>query len=340
MRAAWHCLLYGTLEDVMDHSKPLLANSSTQCETYMLLAIAFFKHGQDVTACAYQQSAMKNDTQSKLRTSLGVLAYLIIESVNGIPMSDEKYDNMKMIARVLDGNRPEYRHIIHFYFQSIFKRGDFNFAHEIASRTPIHFIGFNEYTDAFLAVGKVAELKKSEFELIKVFSGEKEYGLLVISTGYSWMKLGNTLYATKFLEMGVRHQYRLFLQGNYPFPKRGYQLLQQCYATYFDEQPETEYRQCEKCNNIVARANFIPCNGCRRITYCSQTCLDEHLPDHREVCSRPRILAKRIDFFDHEKCEYCFCGQAKLTCSKCKKARYCDADCQVAHWKEHKVMCL
>ena len=31
-------------------------------------------------------------------------------------------------------------------------------------------------------------------------------------------------------------------------------------------------------------------------------------------------------------------GQLRA-CSKCKKARYCGRDCQVAHWKEHKKEC-
>ena len=27
------------------------------------------------------------------------------------------------------------------------------------------------------------------------------------------------------------------------------------------------------------------------------------------------------------------------TCSRCKRASYCDATCQKAHWKQHKVTC-
>ncbi|KAK8070207.1 C6 transcription factor [Apiospora phragmitis] len=33
-------------------------------------------------------------------------------------------------------------------------------------------------------------------------------------------------------------------------------------------------------------------------------------------------------------------GKAPLACSRCKRAWYCDATCQTAHWKNHKVTCV
>jgi hypothetical protein len=39
-------------------------------------------------------------------------------------------------------------------------------------------------------------------------------------------------------------------------------------------------------------------------------------------------------------CLYCFKVLAKLqTCSQCKTAVYCGAECQRGHWKEHKKSC-
>lgn len=38
-------------------------------------------------------------------------------------------------------------------------------------------------------------------------------------------------------------------------------------------------------------------------------------------------------------CSYCGNQDAKKKCSGCKRARYCGADCQRAHWRVHKPQC-
>ena len=38
-------------------------------------------------------------------------------------------------------------------------------------------------------------------------------------------------------------------------------------------------------------------------------------------------------------CDYCHENNAKKKCANCKVARYCNRDCQVAHWRKHKADC-
>jgi hypothetical protein len=41
-----------------------------------------------------------------------------------------------------------------------------------------------------------------------------------------------------------------------------------------------------------------------------------------------------------KKCCYCEAPKARNKCAKCEKARYCDATCQAADWKEHRKCCV
>jgi len=39
-------------------------------------------------------------------------------------------------------------------------------------------------------------------------------------------------------------------------------------------------------------------------------------------------------------CSFCQTEDARSKCAKCEKARYCDASCQAADWKEHRKCCV
>jgi hypothetical protein len=60
-----------------------------------------------------------------------------------------------------------------------------------------------------------------------------------------------------------------------------------------------------------------------------------------------KAMEKRIDnpsdIVNEKKCAYCdksgtVANQLK-SCSNCKKIKYCSRECQVAHWKQHKIYC-
>ena len=40
-----------------------------------------------------------------------------------------------------------------------------------------------------------------------------------------------------------------------------------------------------------------------------------------------------------KQCGSCNNPNSKLKCSKCKLIYYCNRECQVKHWKEHKLIC-
>jgi hypothetical protein len=63
----------------------------------------------------------------------------------------------------------------------------------------------------------------------------------------------------------------------------------------------------------------------------------------REGRSPTRIEQRVIDAFERKQVQFCLkCDKPESTmiCSKCDNARYCSAECQRAHWADHKIKCL
>jgi len=90
-----------------------------------------------------------------------------------------------------------------------------------------------------------------------------------------------------------------------------------------------------------ADANNL-CAGCRSVAYCDARCQKAHWAAHKVVCKAIRADAVRV--LD-EKFIVCTACAATLVgvgqrCSGCYAAEYCDAACQLAHWKRaHKAVC-
>ncbi len=56
------------------------------------------------------------------------------------------------------------------------------------------------------------------------------------------------------------------------------------------------------------------------------------LPDDVSVAYKPPV--------ENVQCSFCSADKAGLKCSRCLKARYCNRECQVSHWKTHKIACV
>ncbi|KAI9763494.1 MAG: hypothetical protein M1835_007803 [Candelina submexicana] len=58
------------------------------------------------------------------------------------------------------------------------------------------------------------------------------------------------------------------------------------------------------------------------------------------IPSASSMLASSMAAYAKERCD--FCGASSMDtklCGRCKGARYCNAECQKSHWKEHKKLC-
>ncbi|KAJ3085032.1 hypothetical protein HK102_000375 [Quaeritorhiza haematococci] len=105
---------------------------------------------------------------------------------------------------------------------------------------------------------------------------------------------------------------------------------------------------CWFCGN--RGANLKKCLGCARARYCDANCQIRHWKEHKGQCgiehapddvqshhSDPKGWTTAVVFHF---CSFCGNRSANLQkCTGCSRARYCDANCQKGHWKEHKGQC-
>ncbi|KAF8582529.1 hypothetical protein K439DRAFT_142344 [Ramaria rubella] len=67
------------------------------------------------------------------------------------------------------------------------------------------------------------------------------------------------------------------------------------------------------------------------------TSLDDESEEPRKYCVQSNVDQDGLELW---KCSHCGNPSAMLKkCTRCAKARYCDASCQRAHWSEHKKVC-
>lgn len=71
-------------------------------------------------------------------------------------------------------------------------------------------------------------------------------------------------------------------------------------------------------------------------------------PDTTQLVAKikARMAAYKLEKDDHDVCGATGCVAMKtktggdlLMCSKCKERKYCSKECQVDHWKSHKLVC-
>ena len=101
------------------------------------------------------------------------------------------------------------------------------------------------------------------------------------------------------------------------------------------------------------------CSGCRSTRYCSESCQKEHWAnEHKHKCKelneRRLNLKKPAAAVAEEEepvdeplvvaavvviCASCGANDPSKQCSRCEKVMYCNRECQVAHWGQHKSDC-
>lgn len=119
-----------------------------------------------------------------------------------------------------------------------------------------------------------------------------------------------------------------------------------------------ETRACSNphCNNVEkGNKHFSFCTRCKHTKYCSKQCQTIHWKKggHKEECSlleknkeilkennRNSVLPEAKICFNPDCCKKEKKDSKLLRCSRCKTARYCSRECQLAHFRGgHKKVC-
>jgi len=84
------------------------------------------------------------------------------------------------------------------------------------------------------------------------------------------------------------------------------------------------------------------CGGCRSLAYCDAGCQRAHWAAHKPACRAIRADMARGEGWAATACDACGATLVGVgqRCSGCYAVEYCDAACQLAHWKRgHKAVC-
>ena len=101
---------------------------------------------------------------------------------------------------------------------------------------------------------------------------------------------------------------------------------------------------CSYCNK--SPLDLRKCTWCGNVQYCNHNCQAKDWPEHKKVCTDAMKLqscdTSKHTSSDHLlKCAFCKKLSDNLkNCSRCGKVQYCDQDCQMRHWPEHKKVCV
>jgi TPR repeat protein len=96
---------------------------------------------------------------------------------------------------------------------------------------------------------------------------------------------------------------------------------------------------CAECARADARSL---CGGCRHVSYCGAACQRAHWAAHKQICKAIKADAARSIAWKATTCDACANTLVRVgqRCSGCYSVEYCDAACQLAHWKrEHRAVC-
>ena len=101
--------------------------------------------------------------------------------------------------------------------------------------------------------------------------------------------------------------------------------------------------KCAFCKKLSD--NLKNCSRCGRVQYCNRDCQAKDWPEHKKVCTDAMKLQSCISMQASGdpllKCVFCKKLSDNLkNCSRCGKVQYCDQDCQMRHWPEHKKVCV
>lgn len=342
----WRTLRYPEKSETLRVARAALKDAATdeeQCACKMVLAITYIQSGSELAGRATLKPILHGPRDSPLFNGALLLLLLLEERFNGIHMPKKKRDAARVAFLKLDRARPEFFSIARIMFEAEKGFGDAEHALEIAGIPGVTVFPF-ELVDLQFSVGRPDLAISSATAKMKCNEHERAVGALAM--GYAHLKMRGPVRARAFLEYAIRSQTR-----EQAIKRNAYQELQKCYQMlsierFVNGSPEDRFRACAECDTIIDRQpllaqdeDFLVCGGCRNVPFCSEECHDAHWPAHRLECGKSQLPEKRIDLFAPDMCCECLCRGAKLQCTRCKLARYCDAKCQKAHWKSHKKAC-
>lgn len=344
----WSLLKYENTAEALLFAHKSLSTELNQPEAvacHMVLVILHLEMGLELVARTSLRLFFTMPHETAVRAEAAFLALVVEERFNGVLHAAKQRNLMRTLFGGLDKTRLAYEALARIMFDSEVACGALDKALEIAHTPNVSILSY-KLVNAYFAACRVEELwiliaRNSQLNDDNVRANAMMTGGLVC------LKLHIPVQARLMLEPVVRDEFHA-----HHLNRRVYQALQKCYQMlaserYVDGSPEDRFRACAECKTIIDRQpllakdeDFLVCGGCRNVPFCSEKCHDAHWPSHRSECGKSQLPEKRIDIFAPDMCDECLYSGAKLQCTRCKKARYCDAKCQKAHWKIHKTKCV
>ena len=94
------------------------------------------------------------------------------------------------------------------------------------------------------------------------------------------------------------------------------------------------------CNNCYNPDVSKRCTGCDFVYYCDKDCQRANWSFHKAQCHKSdQQLVFFQDSFVQTYCNFCKKLEVRKKCSTCELVYYCDRNCQLADWSNHKDNC-